>query len=155
MGIYRITEIKKIDIEQECIDNPIYLCWLNNKGGYSYWCFSRKQSYLLDTAVDGSYKKFNEDIESATGIDELISKAARESIVCGGKIPNNKMDGIKGLLSSPKVMWLTNPESWSDDGCLWRRVIVSPGSFITLDTNQKRQLIQITLLLPEQYQITE
>lgn len=147
----RVTEQKFIDVDSECKDNPVYLQWWNTKGGPSYWLFHRNQTDLVNTSSAGEYIKNEPDMEYAIGGAEFLGKNADPSMLIGADVPISKMDGIKGLIISPKVLMLMNPETWTTDvgGPKWQRVKVQTGSFIVLKRTETRQRVELVLLLPE------
>jgi hypothetical protein len=146
----RITEIKTIDVNDECVDNPVYLKWLNTLGGFSQWLFGTMQTDIIQTSVDGEYMtNINDDLENSIGGNEYISKDAQPQLVIGANVPVSKMDGMKGLIMSPKVLMLSNPNTWQTDGAKWIRVRVQTGSFIVLKTNETRNQVEMVLLLPK------
>lgn len=145
-----ITEIKEIDINTECVDNPVYLKWLNTSGGFSQWLFGKMQTDIIQTSVDGEYvTNIDDDLENSIGGDEYISKNAQPQLVIGANVPVEKMDGMKGLLMSPKVLMLSNPDDWQTDGPKWIRVRIQTGSFIVLKSNETRNVVEMVLLLPK------
>jgi len=146
----RITEIKEIDVDATCVDNPIYLKWLNTSGGFSQWLFGRMQTDIIQTAVNGEYETLiDDDLENSIGAEEYMSKDAQPQMVIGANLPIDKMDGIKGMLMSPKVLMLTNPETWTTEGAKWVRVRIQVGSFLILKTSETRSQIELVLLLPK------
>lgn len=146
-----ITEVKRIKVDSECKDNPIYLQWLNSSGGPSYWLFSRQNTQGITTAATGTYKAYEPDMEVALGGDEYTGKDVTPSIIIGANVAIEDMDGIKGLLMSGKVLMLMNPTTWTTDasGPVWQRVRVQPGSYIIKKANDTRRDIEMVLLLPE------
>jgi len=150
----RITEKKKIKVDHECKDFPIYLTWLNSLGGYSYWLFFKEHSELTKTSLENQYIKSIEDLENAISTNDITGKSAEHTIQIGGRIQAEDMGGITGLYESPKVERLMNPDTWETDGTggtpapKWQRVIIKPGSITILKTGIEFLTIKMTLELP-------
>lgn len=148
-GFTRITEIKEIDVNTECVDNPVYLKWLNTQGGYSQWLFGKRQTKIIQTAVDGEYISDVDDLENSIGGEEYMGTNVQPAMIIGADLPIEKMDGIKGLLMSPKVLMLMNPDTWEDEGAIWQRVRIQRGSFVILYTDETRHKIEMTVYQPK------
>lgn len=149
MAYTRVTEKKRIRIETNCIENPICLSWHNSLGGRSIWVFGRQNTRAIQTQVEGQYKSYEEDLETSIGSDEYTGKKTTPSLIIGGVIPIESMDGIEGLIESGKVEMLMNAETWETEGVVWQRVRVQPGSFIIKKASSKSKEIELVLLLPE------
>lgn len=145
----RVTEIKEIDINRDCVDNPVYLCWLNTLGVPSYWLFNNRIK-MIQTAADGEYEKIAEDLEGSIGVSEFLSKTAEPSFIIGAEVPVVKMDGMQGLIQSPKVEMLMNTETWiTDGGPIWQRVKLRVGSFLILNKSETFNRVQLEIVLTE------
>ncbi len=150
----RVTEKKDIKIDHECKDFPIYLTWLNRLGGYSYWLFFKEHTEKTKTKSENKYILNIQDLENAIGTNDITGKSAVHSMLIGGRIKAEDMDGITGLYESPKVLRLMNPETWETDGeggtplPKWQRVIVKPGSIVILKTGIDFLEIKMNLDLP-------
>ena len=144
-----LTEEKIIDIDNSCVDSPVYLKWLNTSGGYSQWLFGKKQTKLIQTAIDGEYIANTEDLENSIGGEEFMGTNVQPAMIVGADVPVIKMDGIKGLLMSPKVLMLMNPDTWETEGVIWQRVRIQRGSYIVLYTDETRNKIEMTVYQPK------
>jgi len=143
-----ITEKKNIKIDHECKDFPVYLTWLNGLGGYDSWLFFKEHTERVKTKAVNPYSINIEDLETAIGTNDITGKNITPQIQVGGRIMVEDMDGMESLYESPKVMMLTNPETWQTDGAKWKRVIVKTGSLITLKTRTSYLEVKLTLDLP-------
>lgn len=130
----RLTEKKRIKIDSECRDYPIYLCWINSLGGVSYWLFSKQHTESTKTRAGTTYVKNISDLETAKGNLDIVGKDSVHSFKVGARLKEEDMDGITGLYESPKVMRLMNPETWQTDGCKWQNVLIKTGSLLILNT---------------------
>jgi len=153
----RLTEKKRIKIDSECRDNPIYLCWLNSLGGISYWLFSKNHTETTRTRAGKSYVKNISDLETAKGNLDFITKEAVHSFKVGARVLQEDMDGIEGLFESPKVQMLMNPATWQTDegGARWQNVQIKTGSLLVLDTATNYKDIQMEIQMPFLYKQAE
>lgn len=149
MATIKVTEVKLIDVETECIDNAICLKWLNTSSSYSTWVFGRTNTKTIQTAADGEYNKNEPDLALAQGSAEYISKNSQPSIILGANMPKYKMDGMQGLIESPKVLMLMNNDTWATVGCVWQRVKVRIGSFVIVRETETRMDVELVILTPE------
>ena len=143
-----ITEKKEIRIDHECKDYPVYLTWLNGLGGYDSWLFFKEHTVKVKTRSLNAYTRNVESLETSIGNKDITGKTISEQMDIGGRIKSADMDGMESLYESPKVMMLTNPDTWETDGAKWIRVIVKTGSLITLKTRVEYLTVKLTLDLP-------
>lgn len=156
-GGITITEIKTIKYNDVCAyANPIYLNWLGTNGGRNYWLFDKVQSDLLEVQDTGEFTQQIEDLETDLGNGEYLGKEASPQLICKAYLELSDIRGLKGLLMSPDVLMLTNPDTWLTDNptspptplTKWKRVKVLPQTYKVLETNATHAEIEITLLLP-------
>lgn len=152
MGI--ITEKKKIKIDNECKDFPLYLVWLNKLGGYDQWLFFKSHKKLTKTKQENMYIKYVPDLETSLGQQDITGKSAAPEIQFGAYVHEDDMDGMTSLYESPKVLLLTNPETWQTDGDggtplpKWIRVLIKPGSLLKFQSKQHYITVKMTMTLP-------
>lgn len=151
----RLTEKKRIKIDSECRDYPIYLCWLNSVGGISYWLFSKKHTERTRTKQGKSYVKNINDLETAKGNLDYLTKDSVHSFRVGARVKQEDMDGLTGLFESPKVQMLMNPTTWEVDGAKWQNVQIGTGSLLILDTDTNYKDIQMDIQMPFLYKQKE
>ena len=150
-----ITEKKKIKIDHECKDFPIYLTWLNGLGGYDSWLFFKEHTIQTNTKVISRYKSNIQDLENSVGTFDIVGKDISPRMQIGGRMEVEDMDGMQSLYESPKVMMLMNPNTWESDGCVWQRVVVRTGSLVTLKTRSSYLDVKLTLELPNRFKQQE
>lgn len=156
-----VTEVKTIKYFDTCeVKNPVYLDWLGTTGGRNYWLFDESQAEVLDVEETGEFQQRTENLETDTGLGNYTGKKAFPSLVCYAYLSLEDLRGIEGLLKSPDVLMLTNPDTWTTDNLetsppsekpIWKRVKLLPETFKILDTTQNHAEIEFTLLLPEIY----
>lgn len=153
----KITETLTIKIDCSCKKNPVYLTWQGTNGGYNYWLFHEVQSEAEEDSIAGEFAPYIADLENALGNAEVITKDSKPQLTVGayldaedltaGVNPKNRPQ-LKGLLRSPNVFMLMNPDTWKTESPKWMRVRVAPQTFKIIDTNQSKAQIELTLLMP-------
>ena len=143
--IIRITEKKRIRLRNDCFDNPVYLSWFT-KLGIDYWLFGRTQTETLRVSADQIFERDIIDLENADTIKDFLSKeAVLVSRLGAENLDDNDIDGLRGLLTSPKVQVLV-----SQNPIKWQTVLLSPGSFRVKDTRERRHKLEIDIVHPDQ-----
>jgi hypothetical protein len=155
-GLAVFSEVKTINISSDCPDYPIYLKWINTLGGWSYWLFAFDQQKSINIGDAVTYENNITELSTADAKLEYLSKRAFPKIVCGANnVSTANLAGLKGLLYSPKVMMLTNPDTWETDGAgatplpKFQTVLVQPGSFNLETTRRGVADVEITLQVVE------
>jgi hypothetical protein len=143
----RYTEKKRIKINTECHENPVYLNWMGTGGERNYWLFHKLQTRNLNTSIVGVFTPFIIDNTTAEGYTIETSRNAIETLVCGAYVDIEDIEGIKTMLYSPNVLMLFNPLTWQTEGVKWINVKPLPGSFKLYDTDEIKAEIQFTLEL--------
>jgi hypothetical protein len=150
----RITEIKKVEISKDCFDFPIFIEWNNKIGGKDQWLFYHTNTETTKTKQLNKYVHFVEDLETSIGQEDIVGKTAAPEIQFGANVHESKMDGIRSLYESPKVLILVNPNTWQTDGPSntplpkWKRVLIKTGSFVFFRTKQQYYQVKMTATLP-------
>lgn len=150
-----ITELKNIKISRECVDNPIFLNWINKQGGHSYWLFNRMNSNFTKTTNGNFYEKFVSDLENTQINFGMVDKKVQHTIKVGANVDVTDMDGIRGLFESPKILMLTNPTTWTVDGAKWQSVAIDDGTLLYFKTKTQRFDIEFDIILPMIYTQSE
>lgn len=145
-----ISEVKRIEIDQDCKDNPIYLRWVNLLGAREYWLFSHHQEYGLEIYDINLIERNITNIETAEAIQDIISKEAKESVIIGeDNLLVTNVEGMKGLLLSPLVQMLTNPASWESEGPKWKTVIVKKNTWNLYRNDRGNYSLELEIGLPK------
>jgi len=146
MALFVITEVKTVRLNNACVQNPVYLAWFNKLGGIDYWLFGRTQGESLRVSADQIFERDITDLEKADTIKDFLTKEAVEVTRLGAEnLDANDIEGLKGLLTSPKVQVLM-----SQNPILWQTVLVSPGTFKIKETRERRFRIEVDIVHPEQ-----
>lgn len=149
-----ITEKKRIKIGESCTTDPVYLTWLNEYGGSSFWLFKKIDKKIIDTSSEGYHEKYLSSL-IAQGNDSITRKTVELSLILGARIEQTDTDGMNGLFKSPKVKML-NLTKWNADSTIeWTDVRIKDGSMIYYDNNNSYITLEFEILLPKQYVISE
>lgn len=145
----RVTEKKKILIDHSCASNPVYLNWLGLSGGRNYWLFKKRQEYGITTSVNGVFEPYQSDIENAQGYTFETGRESTPRLVVGAIVSRSSAEGIKGVLYSPNVLMLMNPDTWTSESPIWQIVRPVPGSFKLWETDAERVELEFSIDLPK------
>lgn len=146
MPILRITEKKRIRLRNDCFDNPVYLSFHGKRGGINYWLFGRTQTETLRISARQIFERDITDLENADTIKDFLSKeAVLVSRLGAENLDDNDINGLTGLITSPKVQILV-----SQNPIKWQTVLLSPGSFRIKDTRERRRRLEIDIVHPDQ-----
>lgn len=139
-----ITQALKIKVNIPCKDPFVYVKWINSLGGWDYWRFGKNQIISMATANDIIVDRNVFDWENGDTIADIIKKSAVENIRAGAIVGKTKIEGLRQIVTSPKVMMLVNPNPYK-----WHTVIVNAGNFDIKQTKFGTSEIRLTFNLPE------
>lgn len=145
------SEVITIEVGQTCENNPIYLRWLNPKGGFDSWLFSNAQD--IKDKVDGEkkFEPYAEDIGEVGYRNLTQSKDSQEEITLGFEgLTTSQAHGLRHLLASPQVnryMGLDEDTGYPK----WQTVQIKTGTFLIERTDQNKHDIELTILPPEKF----
>lgn len=140
----RVTEKKRIKIDRNCKNNPVFVTWINTLSGRENWLFYKVQTEGLTTLKELTFEPSNTDIETSRGQIIDLSIFAQPQLVVYALVLNEDVDGLNTILYSPNVEVLTNPDTWETDGVKWQIYRPLAGSFKIRDTDETSSLIEIT-----------
>jgi hypothetical protein len=149
-GSVRMTDM--LNIRLMCVPkNAVYLKWVNTgNSGWHYWLFGIKQTRGLKTAIGGRFSKYVEDIGLAESTSEILEKTAiPEMQLIHERLDTYDVDLMESLQSSPRVMWLMNPDDWATTAEQWMTVEVEAGTIPTRNTRNVFNKAEFKILLPE------
>ena len=128
----QLTE--KIEISLHTLDpncpDPVYLCWLNDLGGWNFWLFTKNNTLNSKTAGEILQDVYNEDYNEAESFIEKLFVNQQDTLnLIQDQLTREEALLLQGLVGSFYVSILTNPFRWEDQGAIWERVLVNPKSF--------------------------
>jgi len=153
-GSIALSETKTVVVDPVCVDNPVFLCWLNPLGGFDYWLFHTAQDISMIVGGEKTFEQYISDIAAATSRTEVLKKEARDEYLIGAEqLTVAQMEGIKYLFSSPKVMMFVEYDT--DGSPVWKGVRVNSGSFLVEKTDENKIDVTFKISLPERYLQTQ
>ncbi len=151
-SVQNITEVATIRIAHEIPCNPVYLYWLNKKGGYSYYCFSYRQQLGNKTASEGEFSNSFIDLEDQFTTSSYLAKTSETYMIVGAEqLDMNDINLMISLIESPSVFMLMNAGSWASNGPVWREVKVTTEDFKTFNTKNTLHNFELKLRLAETF----
>lgn len=140
------SEEKEIEVDNECKANPIYLRWLNPLGGFDYWLFDKQQSVTLNVSDEITFNTVIDDMIGVRNRMQVLSKRASEEIEVGAEMLTiDQINGIKYLLSSPKV------EMYNGTCTCWIEVRIDTENFLIYNTGEQKASINFVIIKRENF----
>jgi hypothetical protein len=129
---------------------PIYLTWLNNLGGYEYFFFAAKNGYQVDIEETGTTKKNilpQWPKSYGTTADTILKQThriARNKIVMRSQhLTRNQLDVLTGIRTSPLVQIVVSRNNK-------RTVLVDSDSFNKYDEKDDLYSLQFTMIYTDE-----
>jgi hypothetical protein len=148
-----VTEHKFVKIVRPCGTSPIYLCWRNSKGGFSYWLFENKQEVEYQSSQDGTFIDEGDDLEVSNRRKTIFQANQSKVLSLGGVVSLEDFNGIRTIYQSPNVLLLVDQSKLATEPeRAWLSVRPIPKSlkhFTTADTIE----FEIQVELPAYYTI--
>lgn len=150
MGI-RITEKLRVDVDQECHENPVYVRWIGSRGGWNFWLFTTNQLLSVIVGDVTTYTPRIQDLATAQTMEDRIGSRNVPTITVGANfVPRDKLwgdgryrRGLSSILTSPRV------QVWIPERSNWLTVQVKTGSFRIVETRESGSSIELELSLPD------
>jgi hypothetical protein len=141
-----VTETKRIKVDHNCYNNPVYLVWKNKLGGWDQWLFHTTQTETIKTEGLGKFSATIYDLENSESTSKSLGKQSEESLIVGASgLNRNQFTAIKDLLDSPVIYKVETDGS--------KQVYeIKPGSFVT-ETKNRANSIEFELILPEKFTV--
>ncbi|MDR1544948.1 MAG: hypothetical protein LBS50_11225 [Prevotellaceae bacterium] len=136
--------VKRLPVLHLCTpENPFYIRWVNQLGGYDYWMFGRRQSYEYKLSGQEEFKPYFDDVETAHGTTKIFTMNAKESATVGAEqVTNVEYDVISKVVLSPLIEWY--------NGELGKWLEIQVNDFeMAKNTGSSAQNIEITFDLPD------
>lgn len=144
----RVTEKKRIKVKSGCVDNPVYLRWVNQFGGYNYWLFGKRQVEETKPENDHVITRTVGKVSSTRSVQEVIRKTVERTMTVGAVgLTKNDLNGIMSIVRSIKVEMLMNHSAWSQGSVpIWKTVIVKPDSIVIDDNSASVYSIELNIV---------
>lgn len=150
---YAITEMKHIEINNNCREYPVYLMWKNQLGGWDFWLFSKVNETNITAAQGERYDLYVEDLEFANANNRIIQASAVKTVTVGDVVDIDMAEGIAGIERSPAVFVLHDSTKLATAPELaWMRVQIAPKG-VKYRSNAGKVTVEIAVVFPEYYTI--
>lgn len=129
----------------------VYLKWLNNDGGYSYWLFDEFYRDTLTSNIVGVYatNAFG-NIGDSLSPSGMLGKEAARSMRLKTKVNKTEVKIIESLFTSPYVELYSATEPFQDG--TWLSVQLNDN--FTISNKKEINDVTVNIVLPEQNTIT-
>ena len=145
----RITEIKKIYINTDCIRNPFYIRFINQLGGYDYFMFEKSQKYEAKGETGQLIEKTVSDLRIATGNLKKINTDLTNKVTVGkANLDNSTLEALQNhLLPALVIQW------YNETTTQWVDIYIESQTII-YDTDKNAGNIEISFMLNKRYTVT-
>lgn len=138
-----LSEVKEIEVNNQCSNQEIYLTWKNYLGAMEYWLFTAEKEYSIDVEEVKQAEKniFIDFPNSWNGNSVLydIERKSRESILVRSQnLTYQQVQAIKYIKTSPLV------QIYGD-----RNVSVDSSSFMYYSESDKLYSVSFTISLTD------
>lgn len=137
--------LKKLAVEQVfCTpNNPFYVRWINQMGGYDYWMFGKRQVFTHKTENKKTFRPYISNILKAQTTTELYKFDVTEQVVVGAEqLKNEYFKPLSKIILSPQIEW------YNENTERWIHVYIADYDF-DYNTAKSSQDIEITFSLPD------
>jgi hypothetical protein len=126
----RLTEKKRVKINNDCRENPVYLMWKNSLGGWDYWLFDNRSETSYKAKTGTNYNVYNQDIERETRRSMVVENRQMKTIVVGDSVTKEDIIGLVGIEKSSAVYMLYDATKLATDPELaWMMIDINPLGF--------------------------
>lgn len=131
-------------LETRCVpQNPFYVKWINQQGGWDYWMFSFRQYISRNTKNSQTFEPTIYDQERAKYFIEEFYKEGVEKITVGAEgLNENEYQCISKLIYAPQIQYYNAKTK------KWIGLIVDSGETEN-DTRSSSKEVEFTFLLPK------
>lgn len=143
---------KYIDLEKIPYKCGVYLKWLNNLGGYSYWLFEETYSIDRSGKAIGELAKDNANLDDTFNRAIQIGRESQETIRVVAELLNDEeVRVLSTILDSPKVYLFKGQPFSRSDYRDWVEVTLKTGNIRTKNARQPLNNFVLDFELPQRY----
>lgn len=133
--------------------NPVYLRWLNRKGGWHYWCFAARQIHGKKNTSLGEFARTFTNIETQNTTSSYLGKDSEPYMLVGSEqMDSYDMELMDSLSDSPFVQILYNAIEYLENSLLdlkWQEVKIDVGDIKGKDTKKTLNVFECKIRMPE------
>jgi hypothetical protein len=132
-----------INITPQCMpDNPFYVRWLNDMGGWEYFMFSFRQNIEKSVENQQYFHPYTRSSETAKGYVRAAWIESAEQITVGaGMLSPTEYEALSKIIYSPQI------EYYNKDLGKWFTLAIEDSTIIK-DTRDVTGSVEITFNLP-------
>lgn len=146
LGDHDLTESLQVNVNQNCIKNPLYLRWLNQLGGWNSWLFHGNYFEKNQVSESEIFEKSVEDISLVQGTIEYLKRNSNNRYLVGSEtLTENDKRLVLSIARSRKV------ELYNLTDNTWLDVLVAPDTFDVFEFRESRTSIKLELMLSPLY----
>ena len=143
-----------IDLYKEPAGCGVYLKWINQYGGYSYWLFNEFYQVNKSTRSLGVINNDFFNLEDTLSQTKQLGKDSSDTwIIFSDDLKPNDMNIVKGILTSPKVYLFTGVRFSQNNFNDWLEIDVKTSTAIIKQPREDKGELKINIELPNDYNI--
>ena len=153
---YNELEFKNtfVDLYKEPAGCGVYIKWINQYGGYSYWLFNEFYQVDLRTKNLGSINNDFFNLEDTLSQSKQLGKDSADTwTIFSDDLNANDMNIVKSIITSPKVYLFTGVRFAQNNFNDWLEVAVKTSSATTKQPREGKNEIKLNIELPNDYNI--
>ena len=143
-----------IDLYKEPAGCGVYMKWINQSGGYSYWLFN--EFYQIDANVStmGSINNDFFNLADTISQSKQLGKDSGDTwTIFSDDLSPNDMNIVRGILSSPKVYLFTGVRFSINNFNDWLEVDMQTRGSNIKQSRESKNEIKLNIGLPNDYNI--
>ncbi len=145
-----VTEVKRIKVITDCVQNPVMLVWKNNKGGWDRWLFGQVQTISRNTESFGRIEKPYFDLGTLESKEIDLGKIQTNFMTLGAQnLTRDEKNGIEKIMVAPLVYKITK----SGEEFIKEYVKVLATKWTSEETDAGSFSIEFQIELPETFSI--
>lgn len=143
---------KFLTLDKVPFSKGVYLKWLNQYGGYSYWLFENTYTTDRSTKQLGELENDYTNVETMKARIRQIGKTSQDSIkIIADMLEPNECDIVAGALDSPKIYLFTGKPFSRSEPDSWIEVSLKTTGARLKNARQPLTTFSFDVELPERY----
>ena len=144
-----------IDLHKEPAGCGVYLKWINQYGGYSYWLFNEFYKVDKRTRSLGIINNDFFNLEDTISQTKQLGKDSADTwTIFSDDLKPNDMNIAKGILTSPKVYLFTGVRFAQNNFNDWLEVNINTSTATIKQPREDKGELKVNIELPKDYNIT-
>jgi hypothetical protein len=124
-------------------ENPFYIKWINQQGGWDYWMFGYRQYKDRSVSNQQTFNPYIQDQQAAKGFTSQVWIDGVEKVKVGSEgMSQDDFDCVSKVVYSPTIQWFCEATQ------LWQTITVDGDGKSENDTHDILKDIELTFSLP-------